>query len=1294
MLQRREATHPRGPVGWTWWTGFSFAVVAWCGAGCVGADSSSLGSSDACEVECGVRGAGIAARCVCVVGWAGEARDACAPGFAEVDGVCARDVCPGGDRPRSADGDCDGVVTPDDCDDADPAMGARAGDADCDGFLTADDCDDADSVAGARADDADCDGVPTADDCDDGNRSAGPRADDADCDGVPTADDCDDAEPLAGPRADDADCDGVPTLADCDDAEPAVGGRANDADCDGVTTADDCDDANPAAADRDNDADCDGVTTADDCDDGEPGLGDRAGDADCDGARADDDCDDARPELGDRALDADCDGVMSVDDCDDDNAAAGSRAGDADCDGVATDVDCNDFAPHLGAAADDDDCDGTPSADDCDDGDPLVGAAADACERFGAECAEVVVPGCDAVVDCGGCGADSACVTNRCEPLCGVADLDGPVDDMVAMLHRRLSDDDITGRGNAVTVTPVLDRGYDGDIDGDGRVSRLDLSREAVGVNLAAAIALGAPVTVSFRLQPHAPDQSASLFDGGPVRIAQDGAAVVSAVDTAAGESVVRHEGSALDRHRCNHVAVVFDGAAHQTYVNGVPSAPVAAAARASAIERFTVGPYPGQIWDVRVYEAALSADAVDALAGYCADDRAVTASPWPEAPQYTHNLCGPYICLWWEDPALMTPGTESTDDELRYYLKMQEHVFEKHVFEAGMYPQGDLCGYVPPRFRPDIEPYGNTFLQLSEGIRTGFVCTYSYAEPMLHPQGGYWLHENFHSFQGALRNALGHAGTKFLLEASAEWGADFVVPGNRSRFPSFFTRKSYVPLYATQNQGDAYGTCTGGHQYGIYLFLAYLTRYLSSPRLIGDVFNDPRSGQGPVAAQVIADELARRGYDIASVFADMVARTATWGFEHGEHYAQWEATIDTACGPIHSGDFGPACTFGQWYAPPFEERRGPWSFNTYKVDAAEGGTYDVALEGAADNPAGTRFLARAVVHSPSTGARIYHSAEANAENGHRFSISVPTLLGDQLYLVVAATPPELDGYDRLSYRVRLTPEDYAPSDAPIKVFLMAGQSNMLGSNSLTTKLQSLVCHADDAYALPDLVCGDTSIDAASLRPSFVDTARAHLEAARAADRRGGPIDRWRPSSAARGPGYRRRHRPGGARRLLPRRPGGPPEHPRRRRRAREVRHHPHAVHRGPLLVPRRARYRRARRPLAERGRALGLSRAPRLARGAPRGRRHHRLQGPAGRRRRRRRPRHRVALRRRGAVVREPAGRVRARRGAGDRVRQWTLRAARIHRGRRKPRSRRLHVRRWGGLRTAWDGWARAGRT
>jgi cysteine-rich repeat protein len=133
------------------------------------------------------------------------------------------------------DADCDGVPTAQDCDDSDPARGARAADADCDGIPTVKDCDDSDPAIGARFSDLDCDGVLADRDCDDGDPRLGDSALDADCDGAITDADCDDDDPSLGAIALDADCDGVTSLLDCDDDDALVSGGGTDADCDGAS---------------------------------------------------------------------------------------------------------------------------------------------------------------------------------------------------------------------------------------------------------------------------------------------------------------------------------------------------------------------------------------------------------------------------------------------------------------------------------------------------------------------------------------------------------------------------------------------------------------------------------------------------------------------------------------------------------------------------------------------------------------------------------------------------------------------------------------------------------------------------------------------------------------------------------------------------------------------------------------------------------------------------------------------------------------------------------------------------
>ena len=104
------------------------------------------------------------------------------------------------------------------------------------------DCDDSSAESTTLSIDGDCDGVLTADDCDDDDATL-PLVD-ADCDGVLTADDCDDSDPILGSPALDADCDGTLTEEDCDDSDPTLSHA--DSDEDGFTSCDgDCDDLDP-----------------------------------------------------------------------------------------------------------------------------------------------------------------------------------------------------------------------------------------------------------------------------------------------------------------------------------------------------------------------------------------------------------------------------------------------------------------------------------------------------------------------------------------------------------------------------------------------------------------------------------------------------------------------------------------------------------------------------------------------------------------------------------------------------------------------------------------------------------------------------------------------------------------------------------------------------------------------------------------------------------------------------------------------------------------------------------------
>jgi hypothetical protein len=291
----------------------------------------------------------------------------------------------------SLDGDGDGLIGEDDCDDSDEAIGGPGEwfiDADSDGFgnaaattvteceapqgyvADATDCDDTLQDVHPGAEEAcnnvddDCDGtadeevdLPTwyVDSDGDGYGDSGTmeQACEAPAGFVSDSTDCDDASPLFNPGADEADCTD-PNDYNCDGSV----GYA-DADADGFAACVDCDDtnglANPAMAEvcNDFDDDCDGTTDA--------GAADAVIwylDVDQDG-------------YGDEAVASitDCDQpsdyVSASGDCDDTSTAFNPGASELCTD--PTDYNCDGSTGYA-----DVDADGWAACEDCDDGDPTV----------------------------------------------------------------------------------------------------------------------------------------------------------------------------------------------------------------------------------------------------------------------------------------------------------------------------------------------------------------------------------------------------------------------------------------------------------------------------------------------------------------------------------------------------------------------------------------------------------------------------------------------------------------------------------------------------------------------------------------------------------------------------------------------------------------------------------------------------------------------------------------------------------------------------------------------------------
>ena len=173
------------------------------------------------------------------------------------------------------DGDGDGVPEWDDCDDADPEIGAAPEGEECpehhhhprarktriassiqrqmvmETAYEWDDCDDTDPAIGAAPEGEECPEPPPPPTCEEDPNCIINPAPDGDGDGVPEWDDCDDADPAIG---------AAPEGEECPEPPPPPLECEEDPDCEIIV--------NPAP-----DGDGDGVPEWDDCDDTDPEIG-------------------------------------------------------------------------------------------------------------------------------------------------------------------------------------------------------------------------------------------------------------------------------------------------------------------------------------------------------------------------------------------------------------------------------------------------------------------------------------------------------------------------------------------------------------------------------------------------------------------------------------------------------------------------------------------------------------------------------------------------------------------------------------------------------------------------------------------------------------------------------------------------------------------------------------------------------------------------------------------------------------------------------------------------------------
>jgi len=548
-------------------------------------------------------------------------------------------------------------------------------------------------------------------------------------------------------------------------------------------------------------------------------------------------------------------------------------------------------------------------------------------------------------------------------------------------------------------------------------VSRNDLTNKTIEIILDNT-SLTPPLTISFKLIPDKDNRKSHVIMQSNAFVMEERERTVSSTfyNAVDGESTVTNKNGKLNMHSGNHFAVTVGNGKHTIYLNGKPTEITTDTNNLRPLaDKIVIGPYPGKVWDIRIYKCILSKTDILELGGFTCPDNPLVETPYEG---YTNYLCGVYVCEWWHD------DTTETLENYQYYLAAQDSVYERNLFEAGMYPRNNLSDYI------NNDP--GRHLELSDGIRKTFVRPWSFDNPLKQKNGEYWLHENFHSFQGRLARYNGLGGNKFLLEATASWGANHNIPGVHDTLLAYYTLHPHLPLWTIQNSPvdmRAGYEFKGGHQYGAYIFWSYLTNYVTSKKLIGDIFNDRRAGSTP--AKVAYELLAQQGHDMKTIFADFAARITTWDIRDGQHYAESEQaslrrmqrakpdaeTFDNKITAFYDSNG----TGDRWTSVPEKYIPGSWAFNVFQVEISQDTDYVVALKTDISNPEYSDFQARVVVYNEQTEERVYYTLNV-AEPGESARIKVPTSSDEKLYFIIATTPDIFKGWDWYQYKFKIYP--------------------------------------------------------------------------------------------------------------------------------------------------------------------------------------------------------------------------------------------------------------------------------
>jgi hypothetical protein len=286
-------------------------------------------------------------------------------------------------------------------------------------------------------------------------------------------------------------------------------------------------------------------------------------------------------------------------------------------------------------------------------------------------------------------------------------------------------------------------------------------------------------------------------------------------------------------------------------------------------------------------------------------------------------------------------------------------------------------------------------------------------------------VHEGFHIFQyNANSPGLAYKGdSQWFIEATANWYVNIMYPNDLDGFVcgQAVTAISQVPMwYSFENKkpGDKNSWLRDDHQYGMNLYLYYLTEVCKVPRYtIAHSFYDN--------VTLLPQEYlysALGGPDMRKYFVDWAIHNAV-GFDYlstaqverlKKEFQRYGDPKDDHSVVEKYNDTG---TDGKWIRVPEIETPGGWAYNVYEIHNTISGTYIINMEGDEYGSNGTpsRFTVRAAVSTPNT----FYSMDL--KNDISGKLSLKTTPGNStIWIVIASTPDHFTSNQTYSYKLKI----------------------------------------------------------------------------------------------------------------------------------------------------------------------------------------------------------------------------------------------------------------------------------